>query len=724
MPISRAYALCGVQRCGSTPLCRALTRTGVAGDPQEYFWNWREAVATDFSGDAWVHWAETPWAREDSIGGWERFARELKLQKSSPNGVFGVQIMAAYLDELLTHLRALSNDSASSDVELIGRWLPDCRYIRIVRRDKVRQAVSWAIADQTGIYNSIWPLPPRREPAFDPRMIDDRLERILRDEYRWDRFFSDHGIQPLTLFYENFMGDFGRAVREVLDYLEIEHPKDVSMGPPPLEKQSSDVNDEWVERYLKWKRPPKRRLSRFFFKFSELSMLRKLLAWSASGLDELTRRNLTRERCHPSDDKPYRVLVTVCRSFPIYSQTFVYRELTELARGGFDLCLLYSKRESRSHLHEEFGALWQAKRRDNLISWSGSYALENYRRRMPETVARLAGLVSEASGIDTDALFEHKHFRQAFAFTRLAEAWAPDYLHSYFFYERSLMALVASYLLGIPRGVTCYADHVLDDYELKVVPLHMKLSDVVIATSERVRRELLQIAPDIAPERVLLKPNAIAASEFPAGEHPDPPPGSPFHIVCTSRIEPKKGLLVAVEAMAALRERGVSALLHLVGEPDDTATSRNYDGALRRRIAELDIGQSVRLEGRQDLDGVRRFLASAHLFVAPFVELDNGDKDGIPTALLEAMAAGLMPIVTDAGSMLEVVEGGKNGIVVPQRDPKALADAIEAMLHDPGRRRKLGSRAADKARGSFDVASHEKIFHERVRQVLAARRGS
>ncbi len=454
-------------------------------------------------------------------------------------------------------------------------------------------------------------------------------------------------------------------------------------------------------------------------------LLGTILSWPASGVDELTRRGLARARQsqrHPSSNLPYRALVTVSGNFPIYSHTFVYRELIELARSGFELCLLYSNRKSRSHLHAEFDALWQAKRRDNLNSWSGGGAIEHYRRRMPETVARLTGLVTEFSGMGADALFAHKHFRQAFAFTRLVEAWAPDYLHSYFFYERSLMTLVASYLLGVPRGITCYADHVLEDYELKVVPLHLKLCDVVIATTDRVRRELLQIAPAADPLRILLKPNAIAASLFPVSDHPDPVSSAPFRLVCASRIEPKKGLLVAVEAIALLRDRGVSVLLHILGEADDKPSSRQYERRLRRRIAELDIGAGVRLEGRRDLDGVRRFLASAHLFIAPFVELGNGDKDGIPTALLEAMATGLTAIVTDAGSILEVVEDGKDGVVVPQHDAKALADAIEAILHDPDRRRRLGAEAAHKIRRDFDVETCERMFHERVRQILTARR--
>jgi glycosyltransferase involved in cell wall biosynthesis len=455
-------------------------------------------------------------------------------------------------------------------------------------------------------------------------------------------------------------------------------------------------------------------------------MLRTILSWPAAGLDELTRWRLARvgrSQRRRSQSPRCRALVTVCRSFPIYSQTFVYRELAELARSGFDLCLLYSKRGPRSHLDAEFETLWPARRRDNLNSWSGGPALRHYRRHMPEKVARLAGMIEDDSGIDRRSLFEHKHFRQAFAFARLVEAWAPDYLHSYFFYERSLMALVASYLLGIPRGITCYADHVLQDYELKLVPLSLKLADVVIATSDRVRGELLEIAPGLDPRSILVKPNAIASERFPVSERPDPAPGDPFHAVCASRIDPKKGLLEAVEAMAILRDRGVPVVLHLVGEGDDSPSSRAYERALRRRIEELDIGTRVRLEGRRDLDGVRSFLASAHLFVAPFVELADGDKDGIPTALLEAMAAGLASVVTDAGSILEVVEDGADGVVVPQRDPNALADAIEALVRDPARRLRLGAGAAVKIRRHFDIEAREKPFHDRLGRILRVRRG-
>ena len=76
-----------------------------------------------------------------------------------------------------------------------------------------------------------------------------------------------------------------------------------------------------------------------------------------------------------------------------------------------------------------------------------------------------------------------------FTFARQVESFDAHYLHSYFFYEGALLSFVASYLLDIPRGVSCYADHLLEDYPVKVVRLHIEQSQIVIATSARIKTD-------------------------------------------------------------------------------------------------------------------------------------------------------------------------------------------------------------------------------------------
>jgi colanic acid/amylovoran biosynthesis glycosyltransferase len=140
---------------------------------------------------------------------------------------------------------------------------------------------------------------------------------------------------------------------------------------------------------------------------------------------------------------------------------------------------------------------------------------------------------------------------------------------------------------------------------------------------------------------------------------------------------------------------------------------------VHQRISDLNLGDRVHLEGRKSEAEIVQFLARSHLFVAPFVETEAGDKDGIPTALLEAMSTGLPAIATDAGSISEVIEDGSSGVLVRQRDPIGLANGIEALLVDCDRRRRLGQAGASRVRQHFEIGVCEGIFHERIRQVTS-----
>lgn len=417
-----------------------------------------------------------------------------------------------------------------------------------------------------------------------------------------------------------------------------------------------------------------------------------------------------------------RIIATACWHFPIWSQTFVYQELAQLMANGFALRFLYWEQNPQDYLPSQFSKLWKA-RRPLLPRWQvWQRDQTHYMERMPEKIDALVEMLCEASGMTSQALKNCNHFREAFSFTRMVEAYRPDYLHSYFFYEGALFTFVASYLLDIPRGVSCYTDHMLKDYELKVVPLHLKQCSIIVATSQRIKEELIAIAPDIDPHRILVKPNAVDMRNFPSVSVKEPDGGEPYRLVSVSRIEPKKGLHYLVEAMRILRDRGMEAELHIVGAVDDNPKNQEYADALNAQIHDLKLRDIVHQEGRKAQDEIKQFFAKSHLFVAPFVETDQGDKDGIPTVLLEAMATGLPVIATDAGSIPEVVTDGREGVLVAQRDSLALADAIEALVRNPARRRQLSQEATNTVRRRFDVQVCERILHERVRSVMKARR--
>jgi glycosyltransferase involved in cell wall biosynthesis len=245
---------------------------------------------------------------------------------------------------------------------------------------------------------------------------------------------------------------------------------------------------------------------------------------------------------------------------------------------------------------------------------------------------------------------------------------------------------------------------------------------VVVATSRRIRRELEAIHG--APlEAAVVKPNAIDTSSFPLRPPRGRDDGAPLVLVCVCRIDPKKGLEYLIEAARLLRDGGVRVEVHILGAPETHTPARlAYDRELRARVARDGLDAVVRFHGQSDRRQVRARLEQCDVFVAPFVELPDGDKDGIPTALLEAMAAGCAIVATTAGSIGEALEDGVDGLLVPQRDAPALAAAIARLDTDRALADRLAARAAARVRQEFDVARTEPLFHHCVVHAVERRR--
>jgi len=412
-----------------------------------------------------------------------------------------------------------------------------------------------------------------------------------------------------------------------------------------------------------------------------------------------------------------RVLAIGHFRFPVYSQSFVYQELASLAGAGFDLLVAASRQGPRRELAERFRPL--AARRVALEPHRsvGAAELARYRRLHPARVEAILADLERASGLGPERVLAHGDVLRAFAFARLAESFRADYLHSYFFYDGALAAWIASRLLGLPRGLTAYADHRLRDYPFKLAAEQIASAALPVATSRGVAAELAALAP-AAAGRILLKPNSVDCDVFRALRRAPPAPGAPLRLIAVSRIDPKKGLTHLLDAVERLRRDGLALELEIAGAAAGSEASRAEEAALRARLAEAGLAGAVRLVGALDERALLAALARAHLFVAPSVERPDGDRDGIPTSLLEAMATALPSIGTDAGSLAEAIEPGETGLLVAQRDPDALAQAIRELASDPTRRERLGVAAAASVRERFSSAQLEPRLHERLRALL------
>ena len=165
------------------------------------------------------------------------------------------------------------------------------------------------------------------------------------------------------------------------------------------------------------------------------------------------------------------MMASICADFPIYSQTFVHQELASLAGAGYGVRVAYSINNGRAGLGGRFDDLWHRRRRLRLDAALHRRDLARYRRRMPDRVDGIVERIATATGWSQQAVLEHPNVLQAFSFTRMVENYRPQYLHSYFFYDRSMMSMMR-FLLQIPRGsrVTRVVSRSLDDSPVEAGP--------------------------------------------------------------------------------------------------------------------------------------------------------------------------------------------------------------------------------------------------------------
>jgi LPS sulfotransferase NodH/glycosyltransferase involved in cell wall biosynthesis len=220
---SLAVLVCGTPRSGSGLLCEALWNTGLVGHPDDFF----EPET--------VRGLAARWG-EPAAGRYLELAME---EGSSPNGVFTARLSLAGLHTLRELLAAAPGA------------LPPTRYVWIVRRDRVGQAISWERAEQAGTWAHL--AGERRlvvpRPRFAASAIAHRLAEIERQEAAWRAWFEAAGATPIRVAYEDLAADYEGTARRMARALAIEVPAALPMGQRTLVAMADRTTEQWVRRF-------------------------------------------------------------------------------------------------------------------------------------------------------------------------------------------------------------------------------------------------------------------------------------------------------------------------------------------------------------------------------------------------------------------------------------------------------------------------------------------
>ncbi len=360
-----------------------------------------------------------------------------------------------------------------------------------------------------------------------------------------------------------------------------------------------------------------------------------------------------------------RAIGYVVKRFPRLSQTFVLRELLEQQRVGVPLTVFSYRPPRVEDRHEDYDQLGA------------------------EVV--VLGEERAATAADESRLLQR-------ATERLKTECARrgiEHLHAHFANVAAELALRACESNRLSYSVTTHARDIFHrDLDHPAVRRRLHAARAVVTISD-FNQQHLREQFQVPQQRLHLIYNGVRLPDFALRSYDDREP----QILAIGRLIEKKGFEDLIEATRRLRQAGLTPRVAIIG-------SGPLAPSLQRQIDSAGLAAQVSLLGSLSPREVLGWLARAQVFAAPCRVSADGDRDGLPTVLLEAMAVGAPCVATPVTGIPEAIEHGVTGLLVPERDPDALANAVGALLSDRSMARQLTHRARLRIEQRFDLTQN------------------
>lgn len=399
--------------------------------------------------------------------------------------------------------------------------------------------------------------------------------------------------------------------------------------------------------------------------------------------------------------EPRRIAYLMSR-FPKISETFILYEIVALEELGLEVEIFPLLRERERLQHREADRLAARAHDIPLASRAVLSAQLHWMRRRPFKYLAAWGAALRGN------LRSPRFLLRAFAvvplaatFARRMEASGVDHIHAHWATHPALAAYVASRLTGIPYSFTAHAHDIY--VERTMLDEKIRRSAFVVTISDFNRRFLEQHYGRLAEEHVVVVHCGTDTTLFrpPATRRP-----GPWTIVCVASLQPQKGQTYLVEACRRLVAEGVQLRCLLIGDGETRPT-------LESQIHDAGLEGRVDLLGQQPRHRVVELVGAADVIAQPSVVLASGKMEGIPVALMEALAMERPVVATAISGVGELVEDGVTGLLVAPASATQLTDALRRLHMDPELGAKLGSAGRRRVVEDFDLNRSARQLAER-----------
>ena len=395
-------------------------------------------------------------------------------------------------------------------------------------------------------------------------------------------------------------------------------------------------------------------------------------------------------------------LVYVLGTYPLLTTTFIDREIKTLRGWGVNVHVVAVRRpppdpplsSDQRELQRDVQYLLPVRWVDLFLSH-----LHFLVRRPGRFTGTFVYLVTRPHSSLFGRVKTILHFGEGVYAAYLVRNLAFRELHAHFADRAATISLVASRLLGTPYSLSI---HAAGDIFVDPVLLREKVMQArhVVTCTAHNRAHVASIVGVDASDMITHVRHGLDLAAYPTGS--DPASGPPV-ILSVGQLKQRKGLAQLIRACATLRDRGYGFRCRIVGRGPQYAE-------LQMLIRRLSLGDTVSLCGAFRHEDVVREYRRATMFVLPCIQTGEGDVDGIPNVLAEAMALQVPVVSTHLPAIRELISDGANGLLVPPNDEASLADAIALLLDQPDVRTRLGEQGRRTILQTFQLEPNVRAF--------------
>ena len=376
--------------------------------------------------------------------------------------------------------------------------------------------------------------------------------------------------------------------------------------------------------------------------------------------------------------------------FPGQTHIWMWREIEHMRRWGVDVHMFSTRRPpDRDRARHDWSAEAEAS-----CKYLWPIAPAQLAADAAWAVAHMgpfSSCLGLARSLDLQQGSAVKLIPSALRLARLARKLDLDHLHIHSCAGSAVLGMLAKRLVGLPYSLTLNAN-----IEWWGGEMDRKFGEsaFTVAITQWLYDQARGEMPHLNDNQLLLGRIGVDTQKWvPA----DPPRNDVPQLIIVGRLHECKGHAVLLDALAKVP----GAELTIVGDGPERA-------AIERQIAELDLSDRVRLTGSLAEHDVIELMRQADLFVAP------SHAEPLGVVYMEAMAMGVATIGTAAGGVAEIIDSGTDGLLVPPRDPDALAEAIRSLLNDPEGRRKMAQAGRESVVRNFDARIGAATLYERL----------